>query len=92
MYTGLPEVTVTPLSQTVEITHSAKLVANVKGVGVKNFRYKWIHKGIVLSNENTRMLVIHSVQQGNTGRYHCHISNMYNDTDRSTAVLNVRSM
>ena len=81
----------TPLSQTVEITYSAKFVANVKGVGVENFRYKWIHKGKILPNENTRILVIHSVQEENIGRYRCHVSNMYNDSDGSTAVLNVRS-
>ena len=85
-------VTVTPSSQTVELSHTAKFVANVKGVGAENFRYVWFHNDKILSNENDFMLIIDYVTKDNRGSYCCHIINIYNDSDVSDKVkLNVRS-
>ena len=91
-YPGLPEVTVTPSSKTVEVSYAAKFVANVKGVGTKNFRYMWFHSGKVLSNENDSMLIINYVKKRNKGIYYCRIINIYNDSAVSNRVrLTVRS-
>ena len=90
--TGQPEVTVTPLWQTVEKSHRVTIIANAKGVGVESFRYVWIHNGRILPNQNNHMLVIQHVKEHNEGYYHCYVSNMYNDSVRSNKVLlNVRS-
>ena len=89
---GLPEVTVTPFNLTIEITHTATFVANVKGVGVENFMYTWTHKGKVLYNKNSPILKIDYARKRNEGIYHCHVSNIYNDSDKSNEVqLNIRS-
>ena len=82
----------TPFSQAVEVTHTAKFVANVTGVGAENFRYKWTHNGRILklNNESNLTLVIDYVRIRNRGKYQCHISNIYNDSKKSNIVeLNV---
>lgn len=93
MCSGQPEVTLILSSQTVEKSHSAVFTARAKGVGTENFRYTWIHKGVILPNENHHMLIIHHVKETNEGYYRCRISNMYNDRVTSNRVfLNVIGM
>lgn len=87
IYTGLPEVTVKPFNQTVEVTYTAIFIANVKGIGVENFRYVWIHDGKTLRNENSPMLIIHKVKYADRGKYQCRISNIYNDKGISGEVV-----
>ena len=89
---GLPEVTVTPFSQSVEVTHTAMFTATVSGVGVENFVYQWRHNGTIIIGETGDTLMITNVMESDSGDYECIVSNQYGDSNQSdVAVLVVTS-
>jgi len=91
--TGLPEVTVTPFSQSVEVTHTAMFTTTVRGVGVKNFMYQWRHNGRSINGSNGSVLIIPNVMESDSGEYVCIVTNQYGDVDTSNKVtLMVKSM
>ncbi|XP_065904870.1 cell adhesion molecule Dscam1-like isoform X3 [Dysidea avara] len=77
--TGLPEVTVTPSNQSVEVTRTAIFTTTVSGVGVKSFMYQWRHNGTIISGENGNTLVITNVMETDSGNYDCIVTNQYGD-------------
>ena len=83
--TGLPTVILTPSSQTVEVTFTAKFNTIVSGVGSEDFTYQWFHNGTIISDENGRSLVITNVTESKSGKYECIVSNYYNNTAISEA-------
>jgi len=90
--TGLPDVTVIPSSQSVEVTHTAIFNTTVSGVGVKNFIYQWRHNGTVITGETGKLLMITNVMQSDGGDYECIVTNQYGDSGTSAiAVLKITS-
>ena len=85
--TGLPEVTVMPSSQSVEVTHTATFTTRVSGVGVENFMYQWRHNGIVITGETQDTLMITNVMKSDSGDYECIVTNEYGDNGTSTIVV-----
>ena len=78
-YTGLPEATVYPPSQIVEVTQPVKFTATVSGVGKENFSYQWRHNGEDINGETSNTLTIDSVTKDNGGTYECVVKNEYGD-------------
>ena len=77
--TGLPEVTVNPPSQSVEIAQRVTFTTTVSGVGEDNFSYQWRHNGEDV-NEGTRStLTMDSVTKDDSGVYECVVKNEYGD-------------
>ena len=87
--TGLPEVTVIPSSQTVEVTHTANFTINVSGVGKGNFTYQWQRNGVNISE--TKNLSLFNVDEVTSGYYTCIVTNQYGDTASDKAYLGVMS-
>ena len=79
MYTGLPEVTVVPPSQSVEVTHSVKFTATVHGVGKENFTYQWRHNGVNIERETHNTLTIVNVTENHSGNYDCVVMSKLGD-------------
>ena len=91
MLTGLPKVTVTPTSLSVEVSQTVKLTATVSGVGKESFTYQWNQNAVDIQGESARgsTLSIKCVTKSHGGSYECIVSNEYGDSDRSTAKLTV---
>ena len=87
--TGLPEVTVTPSSQNVEVTHTAIFNATVRGVGVENFTYQWRHNETILTGETGDTLAITNVMKSDSGDYECIVTNQYGDVAISTVAASL---
>ncbi|XP_065912159.1 uncharacterized protein [Dysidea avara] len=90
--TGLPEVTVTPSSQSVEVTRTAMFTTTVSGVGVENFMYQWRHNRTIINEENNITLIIIGVMSSDTGDYECIVTNEYGNnivSSVSTLVITV---
>jgi len=85
--TDLPEVTVTPFSQSVEVTLAAMFTTTVSGVGVENFMYQWRHNGTIISGETGDTLMISNVMESHSGDYECIVTNQYGDSDQSDVVI-----
>jgi len=64
--TGLPEVILTPSSQSVEVTHTA-FTTVVSGVGAENFTYQWRHNQTVIPDEHNDTLTITDLMSSDTG-------------------------
>ena len=77
--TGLPEVTVAPSNQTVELTHTATFTTTARGVGVDNFMYQWRHNGTIMTGETGDTLVIPNLKESDSGQYDCIVTNQYGD-------------
>ena len=73
----LPVITVTPLIQTVEVTHDAILLATVSGTGIKKFSYQWKHNKRIIQHEATNTLIIRNITESDSGNYQCIINNEY---------------
>ncbi|XP_065903803.1 basement membrane-specific heparan sulfate proteoglycan core protein-like [Dysidea avara] len=88
--TGLPEVTVTPSSQSVEVTHTATFTTTVRGVGNISFTYKWRRKqghfNKLIKREIGPILKFDKVSERNEGHYSCYVENMYGDFAVSNTV------
>ena len=78
--------TVTPSSQSVEVTHNATFTTMVTGVGSSNFTYQWRHNGTIISGETGDTLVITNVMESNSGEYECIVTNEFGDINTSTIV------
>ena len=92
-YVCLPVVTVTPFTQSVEVTHTAVFTATVTGDGP--FYYQWQRgHGHNLTNETGNTLIIHNVTDKlNQSNYRCIITNNYGCIVISNTVkLQVTSM
>jgi len=85
--TGLPEVTVTPSSQSVEVTCFATFATTVSGVGMENFTYQWRHNGINITGETRDTLMITNVMESDSGDYECIVTNQCGDSDTSDVVV-----
>jgi len=83
--TGLPEVTVDPPSQSVEVTGTAMFTTTVSGVGKGNFSYQWRHNGVDINGEICNALTVDSVTKAHRGNYECAVKNNYGDSATSTA-------
>ena len=84
-------VTVTPLSQSVEVTHTAKFTAIVTGVGP--FNYQWQKGKQNLAGETGPTLNIYNVMHKHQSNYRCIVSNNFGNTVVSKRVhLRVTSM
>ena len=79
--------TVTPSSQSVEVTHTAMFTTTVSGVGVQNFMYQWRHNGTIITGETGDTLVITNVMENDSGDYECIVTNEYGDSDTSDVVV-----
>ena len=89
-FAGQPDVTVTPFSQSVEVTLTAKFIATVKGVGP--FTYQWRRGNNNITNENHSTLVIREVAMKDQRFYRCYVTNLYGDSAVSNkAFLQVTS-
>ena len=85
--------TVTPFSQSVEVTHTAIFTTNMSGVGMENFMYQWRHNGRSINGSNRSVLIILNVMESDSGQYVCIVTNQYGDGDTSNKVtLMVKSM
>ena len=82
--TGLPELTIDPLSQSAELTCSAMFTAIVSGVGKENFSYQWKHNGEDINGETKNKLTIDGVSKDHSGTYECVVMNEYGDSSTST--------
>ena len=80
-----------PQIQNVEIEKRAKLTANVSGVGIENFSYKWKHDGIDMTGETGKTLEISCMASSNGGKYECIVENKFGDGNSSTAQVIVTS-
>ena len=88
IYTGLPEVTITPSGrQIVEVTHTAMFTTTVKGVGVENFMYQWRHNGTIITGDTGDTLMITNVIWSDSGDYECIVTNEYGDSARSNVAV-----
>ena len=89
--TGLPEVTVMPSSQSVEVTHTAVFTAKATGLGQEKFTYQWqrISNKITIFTGST--LVLTNVNLTESGNYICIVTNEYGDTASDNAYLYVTS-
>jgi len=84
---GLPEVNVSPSSQSVEVASNATFTTTVSGVGVENFMYQWRHNGTIISGETGDTLMITNVMESDSGDYECIVTNQYGDSDTSDVVV-----
>ena len=88
--TGLPEVTVTPSSQIVEVTHTAVFTTTVNGVGSSSFTYQWRirrgHHHQIIKGETRSILKVDKVSGKDQGQYSCYVENIYGDSAVSTSV------
>ncbi|XP_065904619.1 basement membrane-specific heparan sulfate proteoglycan core protein-like isoform X2 [Dysidea avara] len=86
--TGLPEVTVTPSSQSVEVTHTATFTTTVRGVGNNSFTYKWRrgHRNKLIKRETGHIINFDKVSERHKGNYSCYVENMYGDYAASNTV------
>ena len=79
--------TVTPSSQSVEVTHTAIFTTTVSGVGVENFTYQWRHNGTNITGKTGDTLMITNVMETDNGDYECIVTNQYGDSDKSDVVI-----
>jgi len=87
---GLPEVTVIPYSQSVEVTHSAFFTANATGLGLERFTYEWQRSNkITLFTGPTILLT--NVNLTESGNYICIVTNEFGDNASDTGFLTVTS-
>ncbi|XP_065905663.1 uncharacterized protein [Dysidea avara] len=77
--TGLPEVTVIPSSQSVDVTDTATFYAVARGVGSDMFTYQWRNGRRNIRGANGPILTISNVKRGDTGSYRCVIENKDGD-------------
>ena len=82
--TGQPVIIVTPSNLSVEITHTARFTAIVKGVGP--FNYQWQKSKRNLTNEIHSTFVIDNVSVKDQKYYRCYVSNNYGDSVVSNRV------
>jgi len=80
-------VTLTPFSQSVEVTHAATFNTRVGGVGIENFTYKWRHNGTAITGKTGHTLMITNVMESDSGDYGCIVTNQYGDSDASDVVV-----
>ena len=83
--TGLLKVSVKPIRQIVEITHTARFVATVKGVGP--FYYQWRRGKQNLTHETQSTLVINKASLIDRNGYRCYVTNDYGDSVLSKRVF-----
>ena len=76
MYIGV-EVIVTPLIQSVEITHTAKFIATAKGAAP--FRYQWRRGKHNITNEIQPTIVLNNVSLKDQKYYRCYVTNSLGD-------------
>ncbi|XP_065898770.1 basement membrane-specific heparan sulfate proteoglycan core protein-like isoform X3 [Dysidea avara] len=76
---SVPNVTVDPPSQSVEVTHTVKFTATVSGVGKENFTYQWRHNKEDINGETSDTLTIVSVTEDHSGTYECVVKNEFGD-------------
>ena len=79
--------TVTPSSQSVEMTRTAKFYAMAKGVGEETFTYQWMKDGRLIKNETGSNLMLRNIKESESGVYTVSVSNKYGDTDVSHPVF-----
>ena len=84
-------VTVTPSTQSVEVTQTAKFTTTVTGIGP--FHYQWQRGNDNLTGETNSTLIINNVSHSDQANYSCYVSNNYGDYAISNHVyLQVTSM
>ena len=74
-----------PFNQNVEVTLSAKFIANVKGVGP--FTYQWQRGKHNISNEVHSTFMINEVSVKDTDYYRCYVTNNYGNYVLSSRVF-----
>ena len=79
--------TVSPSSQSVEVTLTATFTTMVTGVGSNNFTYQWRHNGSNITEQTSNTLMITNVMEDNSGNYDCIVTNQFGDTDTSNVVV-----
>jgi len=80
---GLPEVTVEPSWQRVEVTYTAVFTAIANGVGVESFAYIWFHNDTVISGHKNPVLILNDVTESSNGKYQVNVTNLCGDTSKS---------
>ena len=76
---------VSPSSQRVEVTHTAKFNAMASGIKMKNFVYQWETAGHNITGETGYILNIHNVSEGYF-TYRCYVRNEFGDSAVSSTV------
>ena len=84
--------TVTPSSQSVEVTHTATFYAVVRGIGSDTFTYQWRRRRKIIKTTTGPVLVINDVSRRDSDSYRCTVKNRHGDIAHSKYVyLNVTS-
>ena len=90
-YVGFPTITVTPSSQSVEVTLRAMFTATVTGVGP--FTYQWQKENTILPEETETTFTVYNTSEENQSHYRCRVINIYGNSAVSDRVwLKVTSM
>ena len=90
-YIGFPSITVTPSSQSVEVTLAATFTAAVTGVAP--FTYQWWRGNAILKNETGNTYTVYDASTEDQSYYSCHVFNILGDSAVSDRVwLQVISM
>ena len=84
----MPNVTVTPFYQSVEVTDEVVFTAVAEGVGIENFKYQW-KKGDknITGKTYNNTLILRNVNESHSDSYACYVTNEYGDSAVSNVVL-----
>ena len=90
-YAGFPAITVTPSSQSVEVTLAATFTATVTGVGP--FTYQWQKGNKILHEETGNTYTVYNASSEDQSYYRCRVFNIHRNSAVSNRVwLQVTSM
>ena len=83
--------TVTPSSQRVDVSQTAKFTATASGVGEETFTYQWKRRGVDIQGETESTLNITNVTKSDGGTYECIVTNEYGDRGACSVELKISS-
>ena len=90
-YAGFPAITVTPSSQSVEVTLAATFTATVTGMGP--FTYQWQKGNKILHKETGTTYTVYNASKEDQSYYRCRVFNVHGNSAVSHRVwLQVTSM
>ena len=74
-----------PTEVTVKEGEPASFNCSATGAGVKDFKYQWLYNSYhpVADNEDTSVLMISSVSEGDIGNYTCEVNNSFGGSGKS---------
>ena len=75
-----------PFNQSVEVTHTARFIARVKGVGPFNYQWRRGNRRNI-KNEINSTFIINQVSRNDQGYYRCFVTNNYGNSVLSNRVF-----